>query len=133
MPQDKSNLESAHFRELCYAVDENGEYVTEHSTGWNPKTIALDNAIQEINERVATAKQRVLSGERSPLEYYMELQKMDIGILASYIGFWQWRVKRHFKPAVFKRLSNNILQKYADIFEITVVELQNIGGMGLEK
>ena len=24
VPQDKSNLESANFRELCYAVDENG-------------------------------------------------------------------------------------------------------------
>ena len=130
VPQDKSNLESDHFRELCYAVDENGEYVTEHSTGWNPKTIALDNAIQEINERVAMARQRVLSGERSPLEYYMELHKMDVGILASYIGLWQWRVKRHFKPSVFKRLSAKILQKYADIFEVTVEELKNIEGKG---
>jgi hypothetical protein len=127
VPQDKSNLESAHLRELCYAVDENGEYVTEHSTGWNPKTIALDNAIQEIHERVATAKGQVLSGERSPLVYYMELHKMDIGILASYIGLWQWRVKRHFRPSVFNKLGNKTLQKYADIFGITVKELQNIG------
>lgn len=126
VPQDKSNLETANFRELCYAVDENGEYTTEKSTGWDPKKIALDNAIEDINERTAEAKSRVLSGETSPIEYYMELHKMDVGILASYVGFWQWKVKRHFKPNVFKKLSNKTLKKYADVFEISVEELKSV-------
>jgi len=126
VPQDKSNLESANFKELCYAVDENGEYTTENSTGWDPKTIALNNAIEDIKERVADAKTRVLNNDTSPIEYYMELHKMDLPILASYVGLWQWRVKRHFKPKVFKKLSNNILQKYADVFDITIEELQKI-------
>ncbi len=126
VPQDKSNLESANFRELCYAVDENGEYITENSSGWEPKTVALNNAIEEINERISDAKKRVLSGETSPIEYYMELHKMDVGILASYIGFWQWKVKRHFKPSIFKKLEDKTLNKYAEVFEISVEELQNI-------
>lgn len=126
VPQDKSNLESANFRELCYAVDENGEYTTENSSGWDPKTIALDNAIKEIEERVANAKNRVLNNETSPIEYYMEVHKMDLPILASYVGLWQWRVKRHFKPNVFKKLSNKILQKYAAVFDISVEQLQDI-------
>ncbi len=126
VPQDKSNLESANFKELCYAVDENGEYTTVNSTGWDPKTIALDNAIEEINARVANAKNRVDNNQTSPLEYYMELHKMDINILASYVGLWKWRVKRHFKPSVFKKLSERTLQKYADVFEISVEQLKNI-------
>ncbi|MBU2938210.1 hypothetical protein KO494_01535 [Lacinutrix sp. C3R15] len=126
VPQDKSNLESANFRELCYAVDENGEYTTAHTTGWDPKTIALDNAIDEINQRVEEAKNRVLSNQTSPIEYYMELHKMDLQILASYVGLWQWRVKRHFKPKVFQKLSHKTLQKYADIFDITIEQLKNI-------
>lgn len=124
VPQDKSNLESANFRELCYAVDDNGEYTTENSSGWEPKTIALSNAIEEINKRVEDAKQRVDKGETSPIEYYMELHKMDVGILASYVGLWQWRVKRHFRPAVFKKLKPKILQKYAEVFDISVEELK---------
>ncbi len=126
VPQDKSNLESLNFRELCYAVDENGEYTTENSTGWDPKTIALDNAIKDIEERTALAKQKVLNDETSPVEYYMELHKMDLGILASYVGLWQWRVKRHFKPAVFNKLNNSTLQKYADVFDISIDELKHI-------
>lgn len=126
VPQDKSNLESANFRELCYAVDENGSYTTEHTTGWDPKTIALNNAIDEINERIANAKQRALENKTSPIEYYMEVHKMDLSVLASYVGMWRWRVKRHFKPQVFKRLSKKTMQKYADVFEISINELQHI-------
>ncbi|MCM4170008.1 hypothetical protein DHD32_00835 [Arenibacter sp. TNZ] len=124
VPQDKSNLESANFKELCYAIDENGEYTTELSTGWDPKTIALNNAIEAINERISDAKQRVKNHKASPLEYYMELHKMDLPILASYVGTWKWRVKRHFRPAIFKKLNNKILQKYANVFDITIEELQ---------
>jgi hypothetical protein len=125
VPQDKSNLESANFKELCYAVDENGEYTTELSTGWSPKTIALNNAIEALNERISASKQRVIDLKVSPLEYYMELHKMDLPILASYVGIWKWRVKRHFRPAIFKNLNNKTLQKYADVFDITIEELQH--------
>ena len=126
VPQDKSNLESANFKELCYAVDENGNYTTAHSTGWDPKTIALDNAIDTIKARVAEAKQRVIQNKTSPIEYYMELHKMDVQILASYVGIWKWRVKRHFKPSVFKKLSSKTLQRYADVFEISVDQLKHM-------
>lgn len=121
VPQDKGKL-----TELCYVVDEKGDYTTINSTGWEPKKIALENAIQEINERSAAAKSRVLNNETSPIEYYMELNKMDLNILASYVGLWSWRVKRHFKPKVFKNLSDKILQKYADTFEISVEQLKDV-------
>lgn len=126
VPQDKSNLESANFKELCYAVDENGEYTTAQTSGWEPKTIALNNAIEEINQRIENAKIKVINNKTSPIEYYMELHKMDLQILASYVGLWKWRVKRHFKPAVFNKLSDKMLQKYADVFEISINQLKKI-------
>jgi hypothetical protein len=128
VPQDKSNLASANIREMVYAVDENGKYTTSLSTGWDPKTIALDNALKEIEERIALAKEKVLNNETSPIPYYMELHKMDVPVLSSYVGMWQWRVKRHFKPSVFKRLKNKTLAKYADVFEISIDQLKDING-----
>ncbi len=126
VPQDKSNLESASFRELCYAVDENGEYTTANSSGWDPKTIALNNAIEDIKERIEKAKKLVFNNQTSPIEYYMEVHKMDVPILASYMGLWQWRVKRHFKPSVFNKLSQKMLSKYAEVFSISIEQLQDI-------
>lgn len=126
VPQDKSNLESANFKEMVYATNEKGEYTTTLSSGWDPKTIALDNAIKDIEERVAAAKEKVLKNETSPIEYYMELHKMDVPVLASYVGIWQFRVKRHFKPSIFKKLNEKTLKKYADVFEISLNELKHI-------
>lgn len=126
VPQDTSNLETAKLKELCYAVDEDGNYTTVNSSGWDPKTIALSQAIEEINVRIQEAKTRVLNNETSPIEYYMEYHKMDISILSSYVGMWSWRVKRHFKPAIFKKLSPKKLQKYADVFEVSVEQLKDI-------
>jgi len=128
VPQDESKLEKANIKDMVYAVDENGEYTTELSTGWEPKTIALDNAIKVIEERVEEAKKRVLNNETSPIEYYMELHKMDLSILASYVGLWKWRVKRHFKPSVFRKLSLKTLKKYADVFEISIDDLKQLNG-----
>lgn len=125
VPQDKGNLSKSNMKELVYATDEKGNYTTALSTGWEPKTIALSNSIDEINERIAIAKQQVKKGELSPIVYFMELSKMDIAVLSSYVGMWQWRVKRHFKPVVFAKLSDNILQKYAETFNISVHELRN--------
>ncbi len=125
VPQDQSNLTKNNVKELLYATDENGNYTTTLSTGWEPKTIALTNSIDEINERIADARQQVLNGEASPIVYFMEVNKMDLTILSSYVGFWKWRVKRHFKPSVFATLSDKILQKYADTFEISIEELKN--------
>lgn len=121
IPQDNGSI-----NDLYYAVDEEGNYITATSTGWDPKKIALDNAVQEINERTAEARVRVLNGDTSPIEYYMELNRMDIGILSSYVGFWKWRVKRHFKPKHFTKMSLENLKKYADVFEVSVEKLKNI-------
>ncbi|WP_286965580.1 hypothetical protein [Flavobacterium sp. UBA4854] len=125
VPQDQSNLTKNNVKELLYATDENGNYTTTLSTGWEPKTIALSNSIDEINERIADAKQQVLNGEASPIVYFMEANKMDLNILSSYVGFWKWRVKRHFKPSVFAKLNDKILKKYADTFGVSVEELKN--------
>jgi hypothetical protein len=121
VPQDKGK-----FTDLYYVLDENGQYTTQKSSGWQPKSIALDNAMQQVSERTQMAKDRVLKGISSPIEYYMELHKMDIPILASYVGIWSWRVKRHLKPKVFRKLSDQLLLKYAEVFEISLEELKHI-------
>jgi hypothetical protein len=125
VPQDQSNLSKSNVKELIYATDENGNYTTALSTGWEPKTIALNNSLDEISERIALAKDQVVKGEMSPINYFMELNRMDIGILASYVNLWQWQVKRHFKPSIFRGLNDKTLQKYATAFNITIAVLKN--------
>ncbi|RZJ72519.1 hypothetical protein [Flavobacterium sp.] len=125
VPQDEGNLSKNNVRELLYATDDQGNYTTALSKGWEPKSIALSNAMDDISERMELAKSDVKAGKASPIVYFMEASKMDLGILASYVSMWQWRVKRHFKPSVFANLSDKVLQKYADAFDIDINQLKN--------
>src|SRR4051812_43226216 len=115
VPQDLGALGKV-TKEICYATDDSGKYTTQLSNGWEVKATALDTAWQAVDERIATARQKVLNNEASPILFFMEKALMDLEILGGYTGFWQWQIKRHLKPDVFNNLSESKLQKYADVF-----------------
>jgi hypothetical protein len=125
IPQDPSALGRI-TKEVCYAVDEKGNYITILSNGWEVKASALDITWKDIEKSTEEAHKKVLNREASPLLYFMTLRIMDIATVAAYTGFWKWQVKRHLKPAVFEKLSENKLQKYADAFDVTVNELKTM-------
>jgi hypothetical protein len=125
VPQDLGALGKI-TKEVCYATDDSGKYTTQLSNGWDIKSTALDTAWDAVQERIATAKQKVLNKEASPLLFFMEKGLMDIQILAGYTGFWQWQVKRHLKPDVFNSLPDKKLQKYAEVFNVSVPDLKTM-------
>jgi hypothetical protein len=125
VPQDMSSLGKI-TKEVCYATDSSGKYVTELSSGWDVKINALDVAWKDVEERINKARQQVLNGDASPLLFFMEYRLMDISILADYSGFWKWQIKQHLKPATFNKLSDKKLQKYADAFNIKVEDLKTM-------
>jgi hypothetical protein len=125
VPQDMGSLGKI-TKEVCYATDSSGKYVKELSTGWDVKTKALDVAWDDIDKRIAAAKEQVLNNMASPLLFFMELRLMDLGILADYTGFWKWQIKRHLRPEVFDKLSPKKLQKYAEAFNVAVDELKTM-------
>lgn len=125
IPQDPSALDKF-TKEVCYAVDSSGNYVTELSRGWEVKATALDVAWKDIEQRITAARQKVLNGEASPLLFFMELRLMDTGILSAYTGFWKWQVKRHLTPAGFAKLSDKKLQQYAEAFNVSVTEFKTM-------
>ena len=129
VPQDVSALGKI-TKEVCYATDSEGKYVTELSKGWDIKITALDKAWEDIDQRIEAARQKVLKGEASPLLFFIEKGIMDISLLADYTGFWQWQIKRHLKPDVFKNLSDKKLQRYAEVFNVSVDDLKNMKANG---
>ena len=125
IPQDPSALDKF-TKEVCYAVDSSGNYVTALSRGWEVKATALDVAWQDIEQRIAAARLKVLNKEASPLLFFMELRLMDTGIVSAYTGFWKWQIKRHLKPAVFDKLSDKKLKQYATAFNVSITELKTM-------
>lgn len=125
VPQDLGALGKL-TNEVCYATDASGKYTTALSRGWDVKISALDTTWDEVSARIEAARQKVLNNEASPLLFFMEKGLMDAGILAGYTGYWQWQVKRHLKPNVFKKLTDKQLRRYAEVFNVTIDDLKTM-------
>ena len=124
VPQDEG-LNEGRFEDVCYALDENGNYVAVLSTGWNPKTDALLQAWEVIDEQVEVTRQKVISGELSPIAYYMEKNLMDLKLLSDYAGIPKRKIRKHLKPDRFKNLDEKTLEKYAETFRISMEVLRD--------
>jgi hypothetical protein len=129
VPQDDANMMRGKFREPVYSLDKDGNYTVVKSVGWDPKNAVMQQAWDNINEKVEETKEKVINGQLSPIAFYMEKNIMDIGLLSKYMGLWRWTVKKHLKPKHFNRLSEEQLAQYADIFNITVEQLTDINAI----
>ena len=112
-------------KKAVYAVDERGEYTRTATRGWEAEEIVLTQVIDDFEAKAREAAARLRRGEASPVEYFMNKKWMDPLTLAQAMGLYRWQVKRHFKPAVFKRLDSKTLAEYARLFGVSVERLVN--------
>lgn len=126
VPQDQENLNEGKLAKLYYATDENGHYVKVNSIGWEPETVAMQQAWDVVNDEVKDALDLVREGKASPLLFFIRKNIMTYSMVASYAGTFGLMVRLHCRPYFFKRLSRRQLEKYAYAFRIPVEELTNI-------
>ena len=112
-------------RELFYHFDKEKGFT--HKVDYqNPNNqVIIKQSWDAAQQRLDEVKQLVIIGKSSPIAYYMEKILMEVPMLAAYMEISKWRVKRHMKSKVFKKLKPEILSKYAAIFEIPVEQLIN--------
>ena len=126
VPQDDIKTFKGFGTKALYAVDENGQYTRTPTSGWEVEEVVLRDVVDDFAKLAQEAKTRVLRGETSPIEYYMNKYYMDLPALARGIGLAKWKVKRHFNPNIFNKLNQKMLQRYADFFNTDVDTLKNI-------
>ena len=118
--------EHGHNKELFYSCDKDGKYDKEVRFHDDSDRIFIEQFWDVQHARIEKARQKVLAGEKSPIFYYMEKNLLDPMNLGMQAKISLWRVKRHLKPRVFKRLSEETLAKYTVAFRITIEQLKNI-------
>jgi len=122
VPQEGSRTLAGH-RKAVYAVAEDGKLRLVPSRGWEVEEIVTRQAVEDLERRAEEARARVLAGQSSPLEYHMYRARMDLELLSQTTGLWRWRVRRHFRPAVFSRLPLALKQRYAAALGVSVEAL----------
>ena len=122
VPQDNITTYSNN-KKAMYATDSAGNYSVIASSGWEIEEEATMQAVQELERLAEEAFAEVTSGRKSPLFFYMYAKRMDIQVLSESTGIFKWRIKRHFKPAVFWNLSSKMLDRYGGALGMTADEL----------
>ena len=126
VPQDDSATFKGYGTKAVYAVDENGQYTRISTSGWEVEEVVLRDVVNDFEKLAQEAKARVVKGETSPIEYFMNKYFMDVPALAASMGLARWRVKRHLNPGVFNKLNAKLLQRYADFFQVDIDTLKNL-------
>ena len=126
VPQDRGMIVDDQLKEICYAVDDDGAFVLAKSAGWDPKNVANDQAWELIKEQIQEALSKIKAGKLSPLAFHMVRNQMGLSLLAKYVGYNRVRVWRHLRPAGFRRLKPDQLQRYADVFNLDVADIDTV-------
>lgn len=126
VPQDDGACYEGQFQRVTFAVAEDGSYKGVVSKGWEAEIGANSVSTDRSNERIQAAWEQVKAGSASPLAYHMAAHMFDATHLATEIGTWTWRVRRHCKPGPWKRLSTSWKQCYADVFGMEPAQLEHV-------
>ena len=125
VPQD-DNVTYHGEKRAVYATTKDGEYDVVASSGWAVEEEATKQAVAELERLADEAYARCEAGSASPLEYHMYAKRLDLLSLSQATGLFQWRIKRHFNAKNFVKLSDKLLDRYADVMGITVSELKKL-------
>jgi hypothetical protein len=125
VPQEGNAILEGH-RKAVYAVGDDGRLRIVRSRGWEVEETVTRQALDDLERRADEARQRVLAGQSSPLEYHMYRARMDLALLAQATGLWRWRVRRHFRPEVFARLPERLRRRYARALGLEPAALEKI-------
>lgn len=125
VPQDNRKEYEGHKRAI-YAQGEDGKIKAVESTGWDDEVEITRDAIEHLEGLKIDAKMRYDSGSASPLEYHMYAARLDTQQLAAAAKMFQWQVRRHFKPAIFRKLSDQKLSAYAKILGVSSEALKEV-------
>ena len=108
-----------------YKHNDNGQYVLETNAPWAEK-VSCSLIISGNRANLEEIRKAVIAGQKSPLCYYMEMRQLEPGMLAKAAGITVFRVKRHFRPEIFAKLKQSVLNRYTKALRVTLEELKTV-------
>ncbi len=120
VPQDENQTYQGYGKKAVYAVNDGGRITKTTTSGWLVEEVILRDVVADFEEQAAEIKTKVLNGHVSPIAWFMCKRFLDVPLVSSALGISRWRVKRHLKPKIFKKLKPQLIEQYAELFRIEV-------------
>ncbi len=125
MKEKDSHVDCPEQQVILYVEKEDGKYGPVQ-TGSYLTGNYLDDYEEKRKHLEGSLKEKIRQGVASPIYYYMVLEDLTLSELASRAGLRKSKVKKHLEPGYFKELPDDILRKYAEVFNVTVAEISGL-------
>lgn len=110
---------------VLYGEQDDASYGAVQTRSFVEAEYARDAAARRDRDRLAGLG-RLSAGEVSPVGFYMDLYDITVADVAARVGVARWRVRRHRRPAIFVKLSRDLLERYARVFGVSYEDLVHV-------
>ena len=107
---------------ILYVEKEDGKYGPIQTGSYITSKYLDDYELKRKNLEDSLRK-KIQNREASPVYFYMVLEDLTISELASRVRIRKAKVKKHLRHDYFNRISNEMLQQYADVFNVSLNDL----------
>lgn len=83
----------------------------------------LDDFYEKMYKQEQALREKLKTGEISPVYYYCVIREFGEGDLAARVGISLKKLRRHYKMEYFIKIKLTLLKKYADAFDIPVANM----------
>lgn len=113
-------------REVFYFYDQDKGYIQKVAPHNNIVQVLIKHGWDVSEDKIEGIRKKAEAGLVSPIAFHMARCLMDTVTLAGYSGFPKWRVRRHLKPSVYKKLDEKTKKRYAEVFGTSVREMEQL-------
>jgi hypothetical protein len=110
---------------ILYVEKEDGKYEPIQTGSYLTKNF-LDDYELKRRHLEESLKNQILSGEVSPVYYFMILEDLTLSELAARAGIRKGKVKKHLEASHFTEIPQETLQVYADVFNIAIKDMLDL-------
>ena len=107
---------------ILYVEKENGKYGPIQTGSYITRNFLDDYELKRKHLEEAL-RNKIKNKEVSPIYYFMVLEDLTISELAARVNLRKGKVKKHLEYESFLSLKNEILAQYADVFNVSVEDL----------
>ena len=125
MKENEGYVDCPEQQMILYVEKENGTYGPMQTGSYITKNYIDDYFLKRKNLETSLQEQ-VKQDEISPVKFFMVLEDLTLSELSARTKIPTRKVRKHLLPVHFNKISDDLLNRYAIVFNISVDQLINI-------
>lgn len=110
---------------ILYVEKENGKVAPMQTGSYLTKNF-LDDYQLKRRHLEENLRRELEQGSKSPIHYFMVLEDLTLSELAARVGLRKGKVTKHLEARHYRQLKPEVLQKYADVFNVSTDEMTRL-------